>query len=127
MKNIPTTMISAIALLGASAASAQTPTQAPPPPAADTPSATPTPGAEGKTKVTITPQDIDNFAKAVIEVNKIQTDTSLGTDEKQTAMAAAVESSNLDTFKFNTIVQASETNPELKQRVQLAIAEQQKQ
>jgi len=123
MKNMNRMMIGAAALLGASAASAQTAPQAPP--AADTPAATPAPPAEEK--VTITPQDIDNFAKAVIAVNEIQKDPSLDTEQKQTAMTAAVESSNLDTFKFNTIVQESETNAELKQRVQLAISQQQQQ
>ncbi len=120
MKYVNTLMISAAALMGASAASAQTTT-----PATDARSAAPQ--APEETKVTITPQDIDNFAKAVIEVNKIQTDASLDKDQKQTAMTAAVEQSNLDPFKFNTIVQASETNAELKQRVQLAITQQQQQ
>ena len=123
MNNINPLMIGAAALLGASGASAQTAPQTPP--AADTPSATP--AAPAEQKVTITSQDIDNFAKAVIAVNEIQKDPSLDKDQKQKAMTAAVESSDLDTFKFNTIVQASETNAELKQRVQLAINKQQQQ
>ncbi len=92
MKNY-TIMISAAALLGASAASAQTgaPT---PPPAADTPSATP--AAPYETKVTITSQDINNFAKSVIEVNKIQADSSLDKTQKQTAMTAAVSNRSRD-------------------------------
>lgn len=127
MKNINAIMISAIAILGASSASAQTETRAAPAAATEAPSATPSPEAQGQTQVRITPQDIDNFAKAVIEVNKIQADTSLDKTQKQTAMTAAVQKSDLDAFKFNTMVQASKTNAELKQRVQLAIAQQQKQ
>ena len=111
MKNRYAFMIGATALFGASAALAQTA-----PPAADAPAVAP-----DEQKVTITPQDIDNFAKAVIAVNEIQKDPALDKEQKQTAMAAAVESRDLDTFKFNTIIQASETNAELKQRVQLAI------
>lgn len=119
MNNINPLVMGAAALLGASGVSAQTAPQTPP--------ATDTPAAPAEQKVTITPQDIDNFAKAVIAVNEIQKDPSLDKDQKQTAMTAAVESSDLDTFKFNTIVQASETNAELKQRVQLAINKQQQQ
>ncbi|MEH6791501.1 DUF4168 domain-containing protein [Parasphingorhabdus sp.] len=123
MKSRHIFMIGAVALFGVSAASAQSAPKAPP--AAEAPSAAP--AAPDEQKVTITPQDIDNFAKAVIAVNEIQKDSSLNKEQKETAMTAAVESRDLDTFKFNTIVQASQTNAELKKRVQLAINQNQQQ
>jgi len=129
MKKINGVLISAVAMFGTSTALAQA--DAPDNPPAPSEAEVPTQPAEGEaqeqTQVAITPQDIDNFAKAVIEVNKIQADTSLDQSQKQTAMAEAVEKSDLDPYKFNTIVEASQTNPELQQRVQVAIAQHQQQ
>lgn len=125
MKKFNAVVISTVAVFGTSGALAQTGAPA----TADAPSTSQPAEAEaqGETKVSITPQDIDNFAKAVIKVNQIEADASLDQAQKQTAMNAAVENSGLEPYKFNTIVQASQTHPELKQRVQLAIAQRQQQ
>jgi hypothetical protein len=133
MKKLNAALVSAIAVFGTSVALAQDAAPGAPPSSSDIHSAEPAPPqgppagaqAEGETQIAITPQDIDNFAKAAIELNQIQADGSLDETQKQAAMTAAVESNNLDPVKFNAIAQASKTNAELQQRVQAAISQQQ--
>jgi hypothetical protein len=98
------------------------------PPAANEPGtgqAAPAAPAEGEVQVRITPADINSFVKAAVKVNKIQADATLDQTQKQTAMVAAVQKTGLDPVKFNTIAEASRTNPELQQRIQTAAAQQQ--
>jgi hypothetical protein len=127
MKKINGILIGAIAMFGTSTALAQADAPANPPASseAQTPGQPAGAEAQNQTQVTITQQDIDNFAKAAIEMEKIQANASLDDSQKQTAMTAAVEKSDLDTYMFNTIAKASETNKELQQRVQLAIVQHQ--
>lgn len=115
-------------ITSAAFAQANSPTAPASSPAANTPSAgQPAPAApsEGAVQVRITPQDINSFAKAAIQLNEIQADATLDQTRKQTAMVSAVQETGLDPVKFNAIAEASKTNPELQQKVQAAIAQQQ--
>jgi len=109
------------ALLGATAlcsaaALAQTTPQTPPqatPPAATTP---------GAAATTYTDADVDQFAGAALAVQKIQQDATVPDADKQTKMAAAVSSSGLTPEKFNAIATASQSDPALMKRIQIAAA-----
>ena len=64
--------------------------------------------------------EIDQFAKAVLAVQKIQEDTAISATEKQAKMAAAVQAAGLTAEKFNEIASASNADPALMQRIQAA-------
>lgn len=69
-----------------------------------------------------TDAEIDSFAKATVEVQKIDADTSIDASAKQEQMAAAVTDAGLDPAKYNEIGQALATDPELRAKVQTAMA-----
>lgn len=83
-------------------------------PAPQTPSGTAPAGA------TYSDAEIDQFAKAVLAVQKIQQDTTASATDKQTKMAAAVQAAGLTPQKFNEIASASNADPALMQRIQVA-------
>ncbi|TPG18692.1 DUF4168 domain-containing protein [Sphingomonas koreensis] len=98
--------------LGTTAALAQTATPAPAPTTA-APTAT-APAAS------YTDADVNQFATAVIAVQKVQQDSTVAATDKQTKMAAAVQASGLSPAKFNAMAQATQSDPALQQRVQTA-------
>lgn len=69
-----------------------------------------------------TDAEIDSFAKATVEVQKIDADASVDASAKQEQMAAAVTNAGLDPAKYNEIGQALATDPELRAKVQTAMA-----
>lgn len=135
MNKFNAVIVGGLAAFGATAVAAQDAQPGVPPSTADVHASHEAPAAdaaaeaqaEGEIQVAISPQDIDNFAKAAVKLREVQADTSLDEAQKQAAMTAAVEENNLDTVKFNAIAEASQTNPELRQRVELALAQQQQQ
>ncbi|RIA36659.1 uncharacterized protein DUF4168 [Hephaestia caeni] len=64
--------------------------------------------------------EVDQFASAAVEVQKIGSDTAVAEDAKQEKMAAAVQSSGLSAERFNQIAQASQADPALQARIQTA-------
>jgi hypothetical protein len=64
--------------------------------------------------------EIKKFASAAVELNKIQTDTTVTADQKQPKMLAAVQATGLDPQKFNAIGQAAQSDPALQQKIQAA-------
>ncbi|HVI98486.1 MAG TPA: DUF4168 domain-containing protein [Sphingomonas sp.] len=64
--------------------------------------------------------EVDQFATAAVEVQKIGSDTTVAEDAKQEKMAAAVQSSGLTPERFNEIAQASQSDPALQARIQTA-------
>ena len=108
-------MIAGVALAG-SAAMAQTTTPAAPAPSTTAGTTTAT------TSTSFTDGDIDNFASAAIAVQKIQQDASVPDADKQTKMASAVTSSGLTADRFNAIAKASQSDPALMKRIQIAAA-----
>ena len=60
---------------------------------------------------------IAGFVNALGEVQKIQADSSLDAESKQTQMVTAIEAAGLDIETFNAIANASQTDPALKQKI----------
>lgn len=89
---------------------------APPEPAAPAADAAPLPVTD------VTEAEIDSFAKATVKLQEIQADATIAADLKQGAMQAAVTESGLDPEKYNAIGKAVQADPELRARVQTAMA-----
>lgn len=70
----------------------------------------------------VTDADIDSFAQATVRLQQIQADATIADDEKQVAMQAAVTESGLDPEKYNAIGRAAQDDPELRAKVQTAMA-----
>jgi hypothetical protein len=104
-------LMSAISLSVAGPALAQS--AAPAQPAAATPAAP-------ATATSFSDDEIKKFASAAVELNKIQTDTTVTADQKQPKMLAAVQATGLDPQKFNAIGQAAQSDPALQQKIQAA-------
>jgi len=66
--------------------------------------------------------DIDSFAKATVALQEIQADTAIAPEQKQTAMAAAVSEAGLDPAKYNAISKATQSDAELRAKVQTAMS-----
>lgn len=71
---------------------------------------------------TFSDAEIDSFAAATVEVQRIDADTTLDVDTKQSQMAAAVTEAGLDPAKYNEIGQALATDVELRAKVQTAMS-----
>ncbi len=94
--------------LATSVAHAQEPTS--PPATSPTPSPT----------STFSDEELEQYVKAALEVQQIQQDAATPDADKQTKMAAAVQSAGLTPEKFNQIAMASQSDPALQQRIQAA-------
>lgn len=111
---------------------ASAPAESAPPsdvPPSDVPPAEPAPpsdpladGSATTSASTFTDAEIDSFAAATVEVQKIDADTTLDAAAKQTQMAAAVTEAGIDPAKYNEIGQALATDTELRAKVQTAMA-----
>jgi hypothetical protein len=66
--------------------------------------------------------ELQKFASAAIQLNKIQADAGVAATDKQPKMLAAVQASGLDPAKFNAIAQAAQTDSTLQQKIQAAAA-----
>ena len=95
---------------------------APPPDASADVPADPSADAAITADASFTDAEIDSFAKATVEVQKIDADASIDASAKQDQMAAAVTGAGLDPAKYNEIGQALATDPELRAKVQTAMA-----
>lgn len=94
---------------------------APAAPAEPATPAEPAPSAAAVT-VTVTEAEIDSFAKATVKLQEIQADATIAADQKQTAMAAAVSEAGLDPAKYNEIGRATQSDAELRAKVQTAMS-----
>ena len=125
----------------ATAAQAQAQDSAPPPPdqnaaqpdaaappatsgpeAAPPAAATPDSAATAPATSTVSDTEVDSFAKATVELQKINTDTKLDETAKQGKMADAVKSAGLEPARYNEIGKAVATDTELRAKVQTAMA-----
>ena len=88
---------------------------------ADSDAGTDAPTADASA-ASFTDAEIDTYAKVAVEISALQNDASLDAEARQSGAVAAVESSGLTAEKFNEISDASRNDPELAQRIQLAIA-----
>lgn len=136
-------MFSSLAIAGtlmASSAFAQTTTPAPSTPAQSTPAdaapaqttpATPDQGTMGAGTAatatagasTFTDTEVQQYAKAALEVNKINADAAIPAAEKNTKFVAAITASGLQPQRFNEISQAMASDTALNQRIQAAAAQ----
>ncbi|MGV3769091.1 MAG: DUF4168 domain-containing protein [Sphingobium phenoxybenzoativorans] len=69
---------------------------------------------------TFSDEEIQKFAAAAVELNKIQSDATVTAEQKQPKMLAAVQATGLDPQKFNAIGQAAQSDPALQQKIQAA-------
>lgn len=88
-------------------------------PAQDAPAAGAT--AEAQTSATVSDAEVDQFATAVVAVDKINKDASVPADQKQTQMASAVTASGLTPERFNSIATAMNADTALQAKVGAAI------
>lgn len=96
--------------------------EGPPPPEAAAPDAAAPaqeapPAGEAAAAVEVTDAEVESFAKATVKLQAIDSDTSLEGDQKQAAMAAAVQEVGLDPAKYNQIAQAVGTDTALRAKV----------
>jgi hypothetical protein len=64
--------------------------------------------------------EVERFALAALLVQQIAEDQAVEADQKQATMAAAVEQIGLDPQRFNEIAEATQSDQELNERVQVA-------
>jgi O6-methylguanine-DNA--protein-cysteine methyltransferase len=75
------------------------------------------PAGEAAAAVDVTDAEVESFAKATVKLQAIDADASLEGDQKQAAMAAAVQEVGLDPVKYNQIAQAVGTDTALRAKV----------
>lgn len=110
-------ILSVLPLSVAGAAWAQS--AAPAEPAAPAATAAPAQAAPGGA-TSFSDDEIKKFAAAAVELNRIQSDTTVTAEQKQPKMLAAVQATGLDPQKFNAIGQAAQTDTALQQKIQAA-------
>jgi hypothetical protein len=95
-------------------------TQGPAEPA--TPADSATPATPAIVAADVSEAEIDSFAKATVKLQEIQADATIGADQKQAAMTAAVAAAGLDPVKYNAIGKAAQADPALRAKVQTAMS-----
>lgn len=70
----------------------------------------------------ISDEQVDRFALAALKVEQIAGDQAMDQQQKQSMMAAAVQESGMAPQEFNAIAVASQGDPELQERIQVAAA-----
>jgi len=114
------TILAGATLAFAPAALAQT-TQSSPAPATPDASAQTTPApAAPQANGPVTDAEVDQFATAALEVEKIRKDTATPEADKGAKMAAAATGAGLTAERFNAIGQAMQNDPTLNKRIQMA-------
>lgn len=88
-------------------------------PAQDAPAAGATAGAA--TSATVSDAEVDQFATAVVAVDRINKDATVAADAKQTQMASAVTASGLTPERFNSIATQMNADTALQAKVGAAI------
>ncbi len=78
-------------------------------------------GAQAQTDFTDT--QIGNYAKAATKIRGVQQDATMEDSAKQAKMMEIVTTSGLEPATFNAISRQMQTDAELKEKVQLAIAQ----
>ena len=92
-------------------------------PADAAPTAVPAePAAPAIAAADVSEAEIESFARATVELQAIQADATIAADQKQAAMAAAVTGAGLNPAKYNAIGKAAQADPELRAKVQTAMA-----
>jgi|TARA_R100000501_G_scaffold13151_3_gene24102 PBP1b-binding outer membrane lipoprotein LpoB len=110
--------------LGATMASAQAApaTPAPEGQTAPAPQAQTAP-AQAPMATDVSDAEVDSFATALVEIDKVQADTTMEPADKQQKMVSTLQANGLEPQRFNAIAQAAQADPELGQRIQAAAQE----
>jgi hypothetical protein len=66
--------------------------------------------------------EISGYAKAMGDIQTIQSDTTLDAQSKQTQMASAIQAAGLDVATFNAIATQAQSDPALEQRIRAKMA-----
>lgn len=69
--------------------------------------------------------EIENFAAAAVKIQELQADPAMEQQTVQEQAVAIVAESGLTPQSYNSIAQATQTDPEVAERVQLAVADMQ--
>lgn len=88
--------------------------------AADTSASTTQNSATATSATSYSDQELEQFAKAAMAIQAVQQDSTVTEQDKQAKAAAAVQQTGLAPEKFNEIASASQSDPQLMQRIQLA-------
>jgi len=104
-------LIPASLMMAGTAQAQDAPAQQTPP--AETP-------AQGVSQVS--DQEVERFALAALLLQSIAQDDEIPQEHKQAAMAEVLTHTGVEPERFNEIVVASETDPELTQRIEVAAA-----
>jgi len=124
MKVLHATILLSMASFG-SMAIAQDTAQDPaaPPPASAEPAAPPASEAPpAAAAAPVSDAEVQQYASALAAINQVQQDTTVTEADKQQAMLAKVQETGLAPQRFNEITQASQSDPQLQQRIQTAMA-----
>lgn len=78
-------------------------------------------GAPAAAAIAVSDREIDQFAQAVVKLNKINSDPTLDEDSKQDQMAAAVVAIGLDPERYNQIGEAATVDDALRAKVEMAM------
>ena len=78
-------------------------------------------GATTTTQATVSDAEVDQFATAVVAVDRINKDAAVPAAEKQTQMASAVTASGLSPERFNSIATQMNADSALQAKVGAAI------
>ena len=83
------------------------------------------PMAEGEAMAAppVTEAEVDSFAAAIVDIQKIEGDAAIPAEEKQAQMVATVSEHGLTPQRFNEISTRTQTDTELQQRIQVAMTE----
>jgi hypothetical protein len=80
------------------------------------------PAAAAQSSVKVSDAEVDQFAQATVKVQKINSDTALDANAKQTQMADAVKAAGLDPARYNEIAQALPNDSALMAKVKTAMS-----
>lgn len=81
--------------------------------------AAPTPAP---TATAVTDAEVDSFAAAAVDIQKIDADATIAAEEKQAQIVATVGEHGLTPQRFNEISTQTQSDPALQQRVQVAMS-----
>jgi len=81
--------------------------------------AAPTPAP---TATAVTDAEVDSFAAAVVDIQKIDADATIAAEDQQAHLVATVGEHGLPPQRFNEISTQTQSDPALQQRVQVAMS-----
>jgi len=81
-----------------------------------------TPPATAPTATSFSDQELEQYVRAALAVQRVQQDQTTPDADKQTKMAQAVQQEGLSPERFNEVASAVQADPALQQRIQVVAA-----